>query len=648
MRNKYLFSFARCVATAALSGLLNHGYSQDKEIPQDLYMASTIPDSLKENANAVVRFSEDIITVTAPGKETIKHHSIVTVLNEKGDYKAQMVMGYNKKYDSYSNIEMRVFADNGKLLKKYHKNDMYDGSAAGDETMVTDERFLAVRHTIAIYPATIEITYEEDISSFISLSPWEIQDKVEQSVQNAICMITVNPLVGFRYKCENINIQPNKQNVNGMDVYAWRIKNLKAIKKEENVLSWNVLPDILFAVNAFNCYGYQGDFGSWQSFGKWIKALNSDVCTLSPERVAEIKKMTDTISTDKAKARFLYNYMQKNVRYVSIQLGIGGYKPFPATFVDQKKYGDCKALSNYMYALLKAVNIDANYAIIRAGVNEKAADLSFPHNGFNHAILCIPFKNDTTWLECTSSTQPFGKLGPFTENRCALLITEDGGKLVNTPHSTMDDNQLNSETHIVLNADGGATAELKILGSGGYRDEYLAVESQKTDDQKEFYMRALNIKQPIVFDLKPSTDKDGVKAVNIGLEYDKFCDIMTGDKQFYRPRAFDLCAFTLPIEEKRKTDYYFEHPLQKTSVTTIDLPAGFEVETLPVNQILRFAYGNYEVKYSYDAAKNQVVSTAKFNITSQVIPAARYTELQQYLDAVAKAQNKKLVIRRKA
>ena len=78
------------------------------------------------------------------------------------------------------------------------------------------------------------------------------------------------------------------------------------------------------------------------------------------------------------------------------------------------------------------------------------------------------------------------------------------------------------------------------------------------------------------------------------------------------------------------------------------LPAGFEVETLPVNQSLKFAYGSFDIKYIYDAPKNQVTTTAKFTLTNHVIPAAKYTELQQYLDLVAKAQNKKLVIKRKA
>jgi hypothetical protein len=89
-------------------------------------------------------------------------------------------------------------------------------------------------------------------------------------------------------------------------------------------------------------------------------------------------------------------------------------------------------------------------------------------------------------------------------------------------------------------------------------------------------------------------------------------------------------------------------PMQKPCVTTIDLPAGFEVETLPANASLKFSYGNYDINYVYNKAKNQVVSTAKFILNNHVIPASKYTEMQLYMDGIAKAQNKKLVIRKKA
>ncbi len=104
----------------------------------------------------------------------------------------------------------------------------------------------------------------------------------------------------------------------------------------------------------------------------------------------------------------------------------------------------------------------------------------------------------------------------------------------------------------------------------------------------------------------------------------------------------------LPMGKKGKAITILNIPMQKSCVTTIELPAGFEVETLPAAASLKFTYGNYEIKYVYNKDKNQVVSTAKFVLNNHVIPAAKYTEMQQYMDGIAKAQNKKLVIRKKA
>lgn len=635
-------------ATALSMAAATVCFSQDKNLPKEYYLAASVPDSLKENANAVIRYSSDEITIKGAGREVQKHHSITAILNQDGDDEAEIVIFYNKKYDNYSNIEIKVFDAGGKVIKKYHKSDMYERSAVDEETIVTDERLIALRHVIPSYPATIEIEYEENISSYLSLGGWSIRPNTEVAVQNSACKVVVNPAVGFRYKNVNVRVSPEKGKQDDYDTYTWQVKNLKAYKPEKNILPWQKQQNVTFASNSFEFYGLPGSLESWKSFGNWISALNAGVCSLSPERTAEIVKMTDTIKSDKDKARFLYKYLQQTTRYVSIQLGIGGYKPFPATFVDQKKYGDCKALANYMKAMLKAVNIPSYYAIINAGVNEKPVDVAFPINEFNHAILCIPFKNDTTWIDCTSTTQPFGKLGTFTENRRALLITEDGGKLVNTPVSTRQDNEFDSYAHVTLNADGGAKAQLKLKSTGEYRSMYVGLAAGKVDEQKEFLIRYLNMKQPASFEFKESPDKDGVKEMNIDLDYDRFCDMSVGDKQFYKPMVIDVWRATFPETEKRKHDFYFDHPMQKSCITTIDLPVGYELETLPANVKLKFTYGDFEADYQYNKDKNQVTSTLKFNLNTQVIPAAKYTEMQQYMDDIVKAENKKMVIRKKA
>ena len=623
-------------------------FAQDKDIPKDLYVASKIPDSLKEDANSVVRYSMQDIEVKGPGKAYRKTHTIVTILNEKADDETEIVLPYNRKFSTVSSFEMLIYDADGKLIKKYHKSDMYEHAAISDDILVTDDRIMAIRHIVASYPTTVEIIYEVDDNSLIDLGDWNIQTP-EQSVQNSYCHLSINHDAGFRYLNKNIAIKPQKSTSGGTDNYSWQVSNLKAFKLEDGSEVRFVIPRILFAANNFEYYGTPGNLDSWNNFGKWVYSLNKDVCTLSPARVAEIRKMTDTIKTDKLKAKFLYEYMQKNMRYVAIALGIGGLKPFDANFVDQKKYGDCKALSNYMYALLKAINIQSNWVVIFRGLNGYSADPGFPFNQFNHEILCVPFKNDTTWLECTGNTQPFGVLDESTRNRNAVLIGEDGGKLVHTPKSTAQENQFNSEAHIQLDTDGSAKAQVKIWSTGEYRSEYIDMAAGKTDEQKQFLLKDLHIKQPSAFDFESGKDDDGTKEVSLKLEYDKFCDVMAGNKQFYRPFAFNLWDFTVPtLDKPRKTDYYLEFPRQKSCTTTIDLPKGFEVETLPSNVNLKFTYGNYEISYAYDATKNEVVSKAKFVLTNQVIPAAKYTEMQQYMDGVAKAQNKKLVIRKKA
>jgi len=84
--------------------------------------------------------------------------------------------------------------------------------------------------------------------------------------------------------------------------------------------------------------------------------------------------------------------MQDHTRYISIQLGIGGWQPFDAAFVQEHGYGDCKALSNYMVALLKTAGITAYSVLIRPGDYRYTFNESFPSNQFTHVIVCVPFQ----------------------------------------------------------------------------------------------------------------------------------------------------------------------------------------------------------------------------------------------------------------
>ena len=134
--------------------------------------------------------------------------------------------------------------------------------------------------------------------------------------------------------------------------------------------------------------------------------------------------LTDTYK----KVAVLYDYLQKNTHYVLVTFGIGGLQPYEASYVARNKYGDCKALSNFMVALLKEAGIKSYPVAIWGGEEEREFVKDFPSHQSNHIICAVPIEKDTVWLECTTSQfLPAGYLSWFTANRFGLLISENGG-----------------------------------------------------------------------------------------------------------------------------------------------------------------------------------------------------------------------------
>jgi hypothetical protein len=454
--------------------------------------------------------------------------------------------------------------------------------------------------------------------------------------------------VNLRYKARHCAITPVVTEAGKFKTYTWSVKNMSPVEDEEGtVAERDKFAHVSIVADQFSHYGLRGDMSSWKNFGIWINDLYKGLDVLPAERQQFFQELVKDARDEKEKIARIYQYLQQNFRYVSIQLGIGGLQPFSAQFTDQKKYGDCKALSNYMKAALNTVGIKSYVAIINASYNETPVDLGFPASDFNHVILCVPLAKDSVWLECTSNTAEFGQLGTFTENRNALLITEDGGVLVPTPASTATANSLRTRTAVHMNTDLTAEAEVTIQSKGAFREKITDLLKNKKDDQKKTLVFNMGYKQPYYFELAAGTGEAGCTAA-LKMELRQLPEFNAGNRYFIKPRLHQMWTAKLPDGGNRKQDFYFPYPFEKKDTTIITLPEHFKPDVLPQEKSASMDYGTYQSRSWYNSGEHAVYTATMLTLKQHKVLAADYESVKAFFDAVFQDEAQRIVIQKTA
>ena len=610
----------------------------------NIYAVLTIPDSLSKNANMVMR--EEIIKLSIKDNNTAKYevHQVFTVLNEQGK-KYLSFVHFSDKFHVLDDAEIKIFDPSGIKKNTYSKKEMT--SLNYGEGLVPEGRVTYFNVNAPAYPITVEFNYSIKFKGIFSLPGYDMQSPW-QAVQQSVFEVDVPADLGVRYKLLNTNNQPQITHTGNKDVYKWELKNLIAYKLEKQSGSaFSYEPTVLIGPNKFKLDDYDGDMTSWKNFGAWMDNLYAKTTGLPEDKKLFYQNMVKHATTDKEKAAILYSYMQNNMRYVSIQLGIGGLQPFAASFVDDKKYGDCKALSNYLKSALDAVGVKSNLVIIEGSTTPRDVLEDFPANYFNHVILCIPQPNDTIWLECTSTTLPFAQLGPFTENRKAMMVTDAGGALVNTPASIYTTNTKNINTIIEVNEDGGAKVKTNYTLFGDDRDELLMrYHDLKDDEKRKFFISNMEWKQPDNFEISNSKDKANPYRVAAKMDYEKIYSFNAGSKLFFETRLYPVFDEEIPEYTNRKADYYFTCPYQVMDTTVYKFPAIYTLENSPKNKQVLFAFAQYTCNYSWDATTHTLTAIALLQIKDRVIKAADYSKLLDFKKQVMADMNEKIVMKR--
>ncbi len=605
---------------------------------QIAYDAASIPATLQENADVVKRFEEIKFEVKDVDRAIYRVHRVYTVLNEKAASRFSFVE-HTTKFKRIEDFDIKCYDGNGRVVDKYRKKDLHKQAVFSG--LVSDGFVHFINPRPTRYPATIEYEYEIEYTGTAWYPEYEMQEPGE-SIQYSTFIATAPPDLDLRFKARHTNIKPEVSLNGKVKMYKWTVQNQSATPDEENEASANgESPGIVLAPNKFRLYNTYGDMSSWKSFGVWGYQLLEGRDQLPAERLAFFSDLVKDAKTDQEKVAIIYDYLQKNFRYVAITLGLGGWQPFPARFTDEKKYGDCKGLSFYVSSILKHLNIKSYCALIYRDYVSEEIDPDFPQNTFNHVILCVPINKDTIWLECTSNTLRFATLDATTAGRKALLLTEQGGVLVSTPNTSSANNVVSTTTQVWLQADGSGKSSSFISTRGEWSEIAHEIGQSNKDEQKSALVRFLGFKQPDEFSVAQNKHA-GQMGVEMTIE--KIPQFTAGTKMFLN-QHLNLKTRKLPSAKNRKTDFYFSFPFTQTDTTVYHLPDGYYPEVLPKATSSKCDYGEYEINVIYDAEKKQVISVSRLQLNQHRIPAAKYEQVKTFFDKLATDQSQKLVVK---
>ena len=612
------------------------------------YSSFLIPAELKEDANAVVRNSVIEIAIEDVDKMTVSKREVVTVLNKLGISDARIAESYDND-TKITKLSAVIYDAFGNQIKKYKERDFLDVSAVSGGTLYSDSRVKYVNYTPITYPYTLvfKSEYKTATTGFI---PWWFPVNgyyvsVEKSTYNLVNLKRIK----VRKKEKNFHNYSIIDSSSEFDV-KYELTNQKAIESENNSPnSIDFLPYLMVGVNHFALKEIIGTANNWLEFGKWrYDYLKNGNDELSEEIKLKARDLVKNIEDPIEKAKIIYQFMQNKTRYISVQEGIGGWKPISADQVDKVGYGDCKGLTNYTKALLDAVGVQSHYSVIWAGKERRSVEKDFFGMQGNHVILNIPNKEKDIWLECTSQSMPFGFLGDFTDDRNVLVVTPEGGIIKRTDSYKDEVNLQLTIANVQLDLEGGLKATLTRDSKGiqygdkfGYEtlSEEELIKRYKSSDWS--YNNNLEVNS-----ITLKNDKDKVVFTeDLEMSIKNYAAINQGEYLF-RVNVFNRISYVPKRYRTRKLPLKIGKGYKYVDELTVKIPDGYVLGILPGVKEISTKFGTYKVTFT--KIDDSTFKYHKIMILKEgVFPKEDYKLYRSFRRSVAKYENLRIAIVKK-
>lgn len=609
-----------------------------------IYMHGQTKD-LTANADAIINSFNATYVQTDLNNATYKVTEVITILNKQGEE-----FGYFYKFgDKFT--ELKYFSGviknaGGKIVKKVGKKDLTISSMS--EHLSTDDYKIAYFCKQPTYPYTVEYTYVQKFKDgIINYPPFIPAPSYRVAVEEANYTLELPLEAKARYK-SNYDFNHKDEIVNNKQLITLSIKDLEAIDYEPASPTFRELFPLAFIAPAEFCFdSHCGNMSDWNKYGQWVYSLLKGKDDLPIEFVDNLKELVKGSKTDNEKVEILYKYLQDNTRYVSIQLGIGGYQPIEASKTWKSKFGDCKGLTNLMMSMLSAVGVESHYTVIRMSEREKELYADFPNfNQANHVILFVPTDTDGIWLECTSSTTPFGYVHDQIAGHDALVITEKGGEMRKLPEYKSSQNRTDSKLEMSLDENGIATGTMSFVEHlSNYDNSKGSVMSNDRDRMVKYINGNIKLPKLVIGQITTSEVKSELPSCTLSSTFEApdYAN-KTGSRLFVPICPLRKTNYNVFSASKREHDIDLIRGFSESDTIVIQVPEMYVAESLPKDIELETDFGIFKSSISFE---NNKISYSQY---TEIYPGRygkeRYKDLKDFFVKINNAINRKVVVKK--
>ncbi len=616
------------------------------------YSVASIPEELRKGAYAVVRVSETEFEYISPTLSKERYLEVITVLTGDGESAANFT-AYTDMFSSLSGFSGEIYDRTGKRIRKIKKSELLYSDYSGYH-LANDNRTHYCQPNVPNPPFTVkyewEITTKDAVWSFPVFIP---QQSGAYGIEKAEYRLKAPADMKFRSKA--YNFEPDYKSVPSADgsvTHVWSVDNIPTVYREQyDKPYYEVLPTVYFSPDNFIYDGVAGSMKDWESYAVWQWKLLDRSSTVPPELKAIVADLTKDAADDMEKIRILYNYLAETTRYVSIQVGIGGFQPMTAEQVYKTKYGDCKALSNYLRLMLAECGIESHYVEIAMGRRSIPRDFANPAMS-NHAILMVPLAADTLWVECTAPELPLGYRHNKIVGQNALVYKNGSAEVITVPRYADSLHLSERRAKVELNIDGSATARVSTVNRVNRFEDYSDFGKQKAEERLNTLRSQVNI--PVAIISNPSYREDKSPEPSLVIEYDfetPGFGSRTGDRLFVPAISFRKPYPFRLGRGARKLDICIQEGYYNVDITEIALPEGedgagtFEIESLPSPVTLESKYGSYSLSCRRTDDGKSIEVERRLLFRTGTWPKEEFDDFKAFIEKISRNDNSKLVLK---